>query len=340
MPLAALRRSADPHRVAALWRDAQGSPQTGAPCPTCARPMSLVALADTPLWLDVCRPCQHVWFDGGEVERLSAIAPPPAAPREPELPMEARALLARLHATRAREQTERLVDAAASTPGAVQTAAAWFGLPGELDEQVFAAHPTVTWGVSILIALLAVAAFADPDAIASWGLVPATPLRHGGLTFLTSVALHAGVIHLLGNLYFLLVFGDNVEDALGQARWLALFVVAGLAGGLAHVALDPRSDVPVVGASGAISGLLAFYAVAFPRARLGWYIRYRLRGVWLRTRAWVMFLVWVVLQLLGAWAQVRGCSNVSAVAHLGGAAVGGLAAIWWRSRVTPGSAAA
>ena len=336
--LAVLRRAADHRRVAAMWRDATTQREaTGAPCPTCTQPMNLVALGEQEprLWLDVCRPCQQVWFDGGELERLTVEAPPPVAAQARELPMEARVLLAKMGAERAREQAERAIDDAHSMPGPLQTAAAWIGLPAELDEQAFSARPLVTWGVAALIALLAAMALADPAAIPRWGLIPDEPLRHGGLTFLTSIVLHGGIIHLLGNLYFLLVFGDNVEDAIGQGRWLALFLVAGLAGGLAHVLIDPRSDIPVVGASGAISGLLAFYAIAFPRARIGYFFRYMFRGRWVRMRVWVMFLIWSGLQGLGAWAQVTGCSDVSAVAHLGGAAVGAGAAVWWRQR-TPG----
>lgn len=336
--LPALRRVARPDRVAAIWSATHGQREAaGAPCPTCARAMNLVSIDEgAPLWLDVCRPCQQVWFDGGELERLP---PPPEAPPAPEVPKEARLAWAKLRAEAARERTEAVLEAAESTPGTLQSIGAWFGLPGELDEQALAVRPTATWGIALLIALVSAAAFADGSFIEHLGLVPAEAWRHGGATFFTSMALHADVFHLIGNLYFLLVFGDNVEDALGHGAWLALFVAAGLAGGIAHVALDPRGDVPVIGASGAVSGLLAFYAFAFPRARIGLYFRLRWRGAWLRLRAWELFVLWCGLQGLMAWAQLTGCSPVSAVAHLGGAAVGVGAALLWRRGATSPRAA-
>lgn len=333
--LGALRRIARPDRVTDLWRAAFGQREAaGAICPTCDRPMNLVALAGSdadapPLWLDLCRPCQQVWFDGGELERMPR--PPTAAP-ERELPAEARVALATLKAQAERERLEEELDDVQGSPGAAQSIGGWFGLPGELDEQHLAIRPVLTWGTAALIAAVSLAAFARPSLLDHWGLVPAEAMRHGGATFFTSMALHGDIFHLLGNLYFLLVFGDNVEDALGPGGWLALFLAAGLLGGLGHVALDPRAEVPVIGASGAISGLLAFYAVAFPRARVGLYFRYGWRGGWLRMRAWALFAVWCVLQVMMAYAQLVGCSPVSAIAHLGGALVGAATALWWRQR--------
>lgn len=346
--LPVLRRHADPRRVASVWREAQDQTKAGgAACPTCARPMHLVAVGEQEprLWLDVCLPCQHVWLDGGELERLAADAPPPFVAQERALPLEGAVMLAQLRAQQSRESGEDAFAGNENKPGSFQTAAAWLGLPGELDEPEYSKRPLVTWGTAAIIALLAAVAFLEPDANVRWGLVPDAPLRNGGLTFLTSLVPHGGPLHLLGNLYFLLVFGDNVEDAIGQARWLVLFLAAGLAGGVAQVLLDPSSTVPVVGVSGAVSGLLAFYVVTFPRARLGFFVRVTMRGTWLRMPAWTLFALWTALQFIGAWLQVKGCSNTSAVAHLGGAAVGAAAALWWRGRAAdrrrgPASAAA
>ncbi len=112
----------------------------------------------------------------------------------------------------------------------------------------------------------------------AWGMVPARvtlALRYGeeslagpGLTFLTSMFLHGGWLHLVGNMWYLWIFGDNVEDRLGRGRFLLFYLAAGLGAALLHYALHPASRVPTVGASGAIAGVLGGYLVAFPRARV------------------------------------------------------------------------
>lgn len=110
-----------------------------------------------------------------------------------------------------------------------------------------------------------------------WGMVPLrlTLSLQGGDdlvpawgTLLTSTFLHGGWAHLLGNMWYLAIFGDNVEDRLGRLRYLIFYLAAGLAGGLLHYGFSSASRVPTVGASGAIAGVLGAYVVAFPRARV------------------------------------------------------------------------
>ncbi len=112
----------------------------------------------------------------------------------------------------------------------------------------------------------------------TWGMVPARitlAVQHGeesiagpGLTLITSMFLHGGWLHLVGNMWYLWIFGDNVEDRLGRGRYLLFYLVSGLVAALLHYALNPVSRVPTVGASGAIAGVLGAYLVAFPRARV------------------------------------------------------------------------
>ena len=136
------------------------------------------------------------------------------------------------------------------------------------------------------------------------------------------------------NLYFLVTFGDNVEDFLGRSRYLALIAVATLFGAILHTLPDPQSAVPVIGASGGISGILAYYTLAFPRSRVGlthfWYFLYS-GGRWVCLPVWVIFAGWLILQFVGVWQQLAGWSNVSALAHLGGVAAGFLLWIVWRN---------
>ena len=112
----------------------------------------------------------------------------------------------------------------------------------------------------------------------AWGLVPARltlALRYGeesaavpALTLLTSMFLHGGWLHLVGNMWYLWIFGDNVEDRLGRGRFLVFYLVAGIVAALLQYVLNPASRVPTVGASGAIAGVLGAYLVAFPHARV------------------------------------------------------------------------
>jgi membrane associated rhomboid family serine protease len=185
--------------------------------------------------------------------------------------------------------------------------------------------------------LVSVLSFSDlRSVVQNWGLIPAQLWRHGGLTLASSFFLHGGIWHLVGNVYFLLVFGDNVEDYLGRWRWLALLVAASLLGDTMHVLFEPRSTMPCVGASGGISGLIVFYALAFPRARLSFMWRYWLYFRWIGMPAWVALVLWLLLQSWGAYAQFMGFSHVSATAHLGGAGVGFLAWLaWHRTKPLP-----
>ncbi|MHC4494669.1 MAG: rhomboid family intramembrane serine protease [Planctomycetota bacterium] len=132
---------------------------------------------------------------------------------------------------------------------------------------------------------------------------------------------------MFGNLYFLVVFGDNSEDILGKARYLLMIAAAAIAGDVAHILSDPGSTIPCIGASGGISGILAYYCLRFPKAKVG-IILFWVR--WIRMPVGVMFVLWILLQIITAMKQSMGISNVAVFAHFGGAAVGIL--FWWFSR--------
>jgi len=111
-------------------------------------------------------------------------------------------------------------------------------------------------------------------------------------------------------------------DWLGKGRFILLLICSAVVGDVLHIIGDPGSEIPCIGASGGISGIIAFYALKFPRVKLGFllclyhYIR------WIRMPACAMFLIWLAIQFFGAWKQLAGFSNVSFLAHLGGAGVG------------------
>lgn len=139
------------------------------------------------------------------------------------------------------------------------------------------------------------------------------------LTPLLSIFLHGSWGHLLGNLLFLYVFGDNVEDAMGHGRYLVFYLVCGLVAAVAHIAAEPASPVPTVGASGAISGVMGAYLVLYATARIRmfWFI---FVTDW---PAWVVLLYWFLLQVLEGVSQLGPMrpdvsTGVAVWAHVGG----------------------
>ncbi len=210
--------------------------------------------------------------------------------------------------------------------------AAFAGLPVEFDAPEEPRKPWTTWLLSAAIVCASLLAFPHlREVVQRFGLIPAQATRLDGLTFVTSFFLHAGIIHLAGNMYFLLAFGHAVENFLRPLRYLTLIALAALIGDLAHIALDPNSQTPSIGASGGISGVIAFYALNFPRMRLAFLMRWGFVWFrWIRLQAWFAFVLWVLFQFIGTLEQKAGMSSVSSAAHLGGAVMGVVAWIVWR----------
>jgi membrane associated rhomboid family serine protease len=149
----------------------------------------------------------------------------------------------------------------------------------------------------------------------------------------TSMFLHGSWGHILGNMWFLFIFGDNVEDAFGHLKFLVFYLLSGVAAAALQVAMEPGSMVPMVGASGAISGVLGAYLVLYPRARvhnllfLGFYL------TTIRLPAWVMLGYWVAIQVLGGLMAESGKGGTAFWAHVGGFGAGLLLGFIFGSRV-------
>ena len=142
-------------------------------------------------------------------------------------------------------------------------------------------------------------------------------------TPVTSMFLHGGWFHLIGNMWFLWVFGNNVEDSMGRPRFVTFYLVTGLAAAAAQVLVSPSSAIPMVGASGAVSGVMGAYLVLYPRARIHMLI---FLGFFITTvvvPAWLMLVYWFVLQALGsAFAGAGAGGGVAFMAHVGGFVAG------------------
>lgn len=170
-------------------------------------------------------------------------------------------------------------------------------------------------------------------AIVSLGVIPAVLFSHADLppelavvpawtTILTSMFLHGGWMHLIGNMLYLWIFGNNVEDAMGHGRFILFYACCGVAAAVAQALPDTTSVTPMIGASGAISGVLGAYLLLYPRARilvaipLGFYIHTA------RLHAWIVLACWFGLQLINSLMSPVGGGGVAWGAHIGGFVAG------------------
>lgn len=175
---------------------------------------------------------------------------------------------------------------------------------------------------------------------AAFGVIPAVllgkavlpdglPLVPDVLTLVTGQFVHLSMLHLISNMLFLFVLGDNVEDAMGHLRFIIFYVASGIAGALAYVAANPDSVRPLVGASGSISGIIAAYLILYPRVRL-WGLF--LNRIPLHLPAFWAIGFWVAFQIFQVW---FGSDDIGWVAHLGGFVSGALLVIIMRRSGVP-----
>ena len=143
------------------------------------------------------------------------------------------------------------------------------------------------------------------------------------LTPITSMFLHGGWMHLLGNALFFWVFGNNIEDSMGAARFSVFYLVCGLVAAGTHMLMDPSSPIPTVGASGAIAGILGAYLVLYPKVRVNMLFFFVIFIRVIPIPAWVVLVYWFVVQLISGWSQLTPLrpevsGGVAFWAHIGG----------------------
>ncbi len=176
--------------------------------------------------------------------------------------------------------------------------------------------------------------------ILTWGL---TPARLGSfdpmacITIVTSMFLHSGFMHIGGNMLYLWIFGDNIESALGSARFLLFYALCGMGAALGQFLADTGSEIPMIGASGAISGVLGAYLVLYPRAEVEALVILGIFARLVRLPAAIVLGMWIVLQLFSGLASLgaEASGGVAFFAHIGGFAAGVLLVLilrrrrWW-----------
>ncbi len=182
------------------------------------------------------------------------------------------------------------------------------------DDNVAKSKPIVTYGIIIACIAVFILSLTDfENIINGYGFTPANFVL---ITLFTSMFLHAGIEHLFGNLWYLWIFGDNVEDRFGRIKYILFYLASGIAATLAQYATDPLSIIPSIGASGAISGVLGAYLVFFPKVRVKvigpMYSTFEIPAV-------AMIGFWFVLQfILGTMSLFGATSSIAFWAHVGG----------------------
>ena len=204
--------------------------------------------------------------------------------------------------------------------------------------------PYVTYALiaaNILVFLSYFMMFENPAAInaffGKWAMIPANVSAGQGYeTLFTSKFLHGGWMHLGGNMLFLWIYGDNMEDEMGHGPYLAFYLAAGLAAGFTHLLSAPYSGVPTVGASGAIAGVMGGYLLMYPKARVDIFIFLVIFIRILPIPAWIVLMLWFGMQFIGGIGADPETGGVAYWAHAGGFVAGLLLTIpiWLRRGAT------
>jgi membrane associated rhomboid family serine protease len=216
------------------------------------------------------------------------------------------------------------------------------------DENPVRRPPLLTYGViagCVLVFLWqsSLGERAQQEAVYALGMIPATLSGHAELvprlavvppwmTLLTSMFLHGGLLHLLGNLLYLWIFGNNVEDAMGHLRYAAFYATCGVAAGLTQALGNLASPVPMIGASGAISGVLGAYLMLYPHARVLVWVPF---GGLLHLPASLVLGTWFLIQVLASALAGEEEGGVAFGAHVGGFVAGLLLVPIFKRRQVP-----
>ncbi|SLN15879.1 Rhomboid protease GluP [Roseovarius albus] len=192
--------------------------------------------------------------------------------------------------------------------------------------------PYVTYALIALNILIFISywpLFNDPRALNQfffdWAMIPAFVQQGGDYhTFISSMFLHGGWMHLGGNMLFLWIFGDNLEDKMGHIPYLLFYLACGVGAGFAHYLSAPMSPVPTVGASGAIAGVMGGYLLLFPKARVDVLVILIVFFRILSIPAWGVLAVWFAMQIFGSFNSDPTGGGVAYWAHSGGFVIGAI----------------
>lgn len=176
--------------------------------------------------------------------------------------------------------------------------------------------------------------------IFTWGLIPARFMSDPNATWETifsSMFLHGGWFHIINNMWVLLIFGDNVEAGMGSLRYLIFYLLSGVAAGLLQMYILPTSLIPMIGASGAVAGVLGAYLILYPRSRIASLVPILFIFTIVEIPAMLFLIFWFLSQLYSGWFAIQGGgeSGIAWWAHIGGFAFGVIMVFLFRRRTSP-----
>lgn len=308
---------------------------SGISCPSCEHDLSRqddVSGAN----MMFCRNCDMIWTDQESFDKFPKSDKPVVKDK-----------ISTVKKSLSEEEKEDLIIAMAAEQSSLYTrnsssflgniegpkdiVAGLFSLPIEEDGKFFDYYSLITWAmVGLFLLLFIVTRFDLRNSMMLLGYIPDQWSRGFGLPVLSSFAMHADFWHFFSNSYFLMLFGDNVENAIGRVKYLILVLISHISGLLLHTFLDPNGHIPLVGASAGISGVIAFYCLVYPKKKIGWVLRFWFYFYKIKLPAWSFLAIWLLIQFIIAKLQISGGSSVSALGHLGGVFIGVIAAFLYK----------
>ncbi|MFP4006079.1 MAG: rhomboid family intramembrane serine protease [Candidatus Hadarchaeia archaeon] len=202
------------------------------------------------------------------------------------------------------------------------------------DENPTEINPILTYLLIIINATVFIYSIINgklPEIAQNWGMIPKEIVAGENIhKIFTSMFIHGGIFHALGNIWFLFIFGDNIEDLFGRSEFLVIYFLSGIIAAMAHIALNPGSTRVTIGASGAISGILGAYMVKYPRAKVLTLVYWLI----IKVPSIVFLGVWILMQFVYASYTVIAGVNIEVAywAHVGGFVAGVLLALTFPER--------
>ena len=202
------------------------------------------------------------------------------------------------------------------------------------DENPTNKKPVVSWLIILSCSFIFLNQIFEPIYVTektflSFGMIPAILFGHSelssslkiippALSIFTSMFLHGGWMHIIGNMTYLYIFGDNIEEALGKLKFIIFYLVTGIVAAFSQALIDPTSTVPMIGASGAIAGVLGGYLVLYPKAKIKVFFWFIIFVKIIKIRAFIVLGGWIIIQFISFSGSDLNSGGVAYAAHIGG----------------------
>ncbi len=285
-------------------------------CSLCANRMFSITLPSTDIKLDLCKYCQTLWFDNNEWKIAQQVHNPTESLKDLN---NLNYKYGKILIEHEQNKDPYKIEQAEFANNKIKFCMALLGLPSELEKDNFLSSPIVTWFLILVIMLVSILGFKyDQWYLANLSYDSGSKSPTSVLRMLSSFFVHANYFHLISNLYFLWVFGDNVEDFLGKTKYLFLLTVSVVASCLLFSKFHPQHSISLIGASGGISGLIGFYIMKFPKRRFIALTRFGFYSM----PVIIFGGIFIFSQFLYALIELTGSSGIAYSAHLGGLVVG------------------